>query len=34
MKNVLDFFPLYAIVTLRSKKFRVLTLITGILMSY
>ena len=34
MKNVSDFFPLYAIVILRSKEFRVLTLITDVLMSY
>ena len=34
MKNVSDFFPLYAIVILRSKEFRVLTLITDDLMSY
>jgi hypothetical protein len=27
-------FPLYAIVTLRSKSFRVLTFINGVLMSY
>jgi hypothetical protein len=34
MKNVSDFFPLYAIVILRSKESKVFTLIIGVLMSY